>query len=270
MVKKIHLSKSICIILGLALMIALLPVLPVSADTAAPVSVNAGSTVNAEYLQGYRVENSTFSAKTTFVLKAEKTGALVAAFANVGGGTVTLSSSSGKQLSRPLSVSTVDGTAAWQQKVYFGVTAGKTYRITVSSVSRTAGLSYYGVAFENDAVKNSSGTSKAKAKTISRNKAYSAVLPAGSRSSAWMKVKVKKGTVKVMMQGYVDNSMYGRCSVAGATLKNNQSIPINLTANGNNKSRGVKLKMYKAATLYIQIARPQANTSGVVMVKVTQ
>ncbi len=90
MVKKIHLFKSICIIIGLALMITLLPVLPASADTATAVSVDAGSTVNAEYLTGYAVQNSTYSAKTTFVLKAEKTGALVAAFANVGGGTVRL------------------------------------------------------------------------------------------------------------------------------------------------------------------------------------
>lgn len=273
MVKKIRLFKSICIITGLALMITLLPVLPVSADTtdtAQAVSVNAGSTVNAEYLTGYAVQNSTYSAKTTFVLKAEKTGALVAAFANVGGGTVRLYSDSGTQLSRPLSISTVSGSSAWQQKVYFGVKAGKTYHIEISSVSRTGGLSCYGVAFENDAVRNSSGTTRAKAKTIGKNKAYSAVLPAGSRTSAWMKVKVKKGTVRLLTQGYVDNSMYVKCTAASGVLKNNMRIPVNRSANDNGKSSGIKLKMYKASTLYIRISRPQEYTSGVVMVKVTQ
>ncbi|MCH3955103.1 MAG: hypothetical protein LKK51_05565 [Eubacterium sp.] len=161
MVKKIRLFKSICIITGLALMITLLPVLPVSADTtdtAQAVSVNAGSTVNAEYLTGYAVQNST----------------------------------------------------------------------------------------------------------------YSAVLPAGSRTSAWMKVKVKKGTVRLLTQGYVDNSMYVKCTAASGVLKNNMRIPVNRSANDNGKSSGIKLKMYKASTLYIRISRPQEYTSGVVMVKVTQ
>lgn len=158
LVKKIHLFKSICIIIGLALMITLLPVLPASADTATAVSVDAGSTVNAEYLTGYAVQNST----------------------------------------------------------------------------------------------------------------YSAVLPAGSRTSAWMKVKVKKGTVRLLTQGYVDNSMYVKCTAASGVLKNNMMIPVNRSANDNGKSSGIKLKMYKASTLYIQISRPQEYTSGVVMVKVTQ
>jgi hypothetical protein len=158
MVKKIHLFKSIYIIIGLALMITLLPVLPASADTATAVSVDAGSTVNAEYLTGYAVQNST----------------------------------------------------------------------------------------------------------------YSAVLPAGSRTSAWMKVKVKKGTVRLLTQGYVDNSMYVKCTAASGVLKNNMMIPVNRSANDNGKSSGIKLKMYKASTLYIQISRPQEYTSGVVMVKVTQ
>lgn len=158
MIKKIHLFKSICIIIGLALMITLLPVLPASADTATAVSVDAGSTVNAEYLTGYAVQNST----------------------------------------------------------------------------------------------------------------YSAVLPAGSRTSAWMKVKVKKGTVRLLTQGYVDNSMYVKCTAASGVLKNNMMIPVNRSANDNGKSSGIKLKMYKASTLYIRISRPQEYTSGVVMVKVTQ
>lgn len=254
-------------------MITLLPVLPVSADTtdtAQAVSVNAGSTVNAEYLKGYAVMNSTYSAKTTFIVKAEKTGALAAAFGNMGGGTVTFYSSSGKRLSRPLDVSTVSTAAAYQKKVVFGVTAGKTYRVQISSVSTSGGVNAYAVAFENDGVTNSSGSSKAKAKTIKVNKVYYAVLPAGSRTSAWMKVKVKKGTVRLLTQGYVDNSMYVKCTAASGVLKNNMRIPVNRSANDNGKSSGIKLKMYKASTLYIQISRPQEYTSGVVMVKVTQ
>lgn len=268
--KNIHALRIGALTAGLALVLVLLFAVPSFADETGHKSVQAGTIVRASLNTGYAVMNSTSQAKTTFILKAKKTGLLAAGFYNVGGGTVTLYSSSGKRLSRPLDVSTLSSAAAYQKVLYFGVRKGKTYRVKISQVAVSGGVNYYGAAFVNRAYSNHAGSSQSKAAAIQRNKMYTAVLPAGSSSSRWMKVRVKKGTCKVMVQGLVDNSMYVRCTVTGGVLKNNQLIPVNRSYNDDGHSRYLKYTIYKPCTMYIRISRPQAYTSGVVILKVKQ
>ena len=268
--KNIHALRMGALTVELTLVLVLLFTVPSFADETNQKTVQAGSTVRASLNTGYAVMNSSSQTETTFVLKAKVTGLLAAGFSNIDDGTVTVYSSSGKQISRPLDVSSLSSAAAYKKVLYFGARQGTTYRVKISRVTSGEGVNYYATEFVNIAYGNRSGSSQSKAAAVKRNKVYSAVLPAGSSSSRWMKVRLKKGTCKILVQGLVDNSMYVRCTVAGGVLKNNQSILINRSYNDDGHSRYLKYSIYKPCTMYIRISRPQTYTSGVVLLKVNQ
>lgn len=276
MIRRIHAIRFGALIVGLTVILAMCFTVPTFADTT-PTAVNAGTTVSAaagstSAPSQYTVQNSTYSAATTFKIKAAHTGLLAVYSTDVGGATVTLYSSSGKKISRDLYLAPFTSTTAaeYQKKSYFCVKAGKTYNVKLSNVSCSGGANSYTVSFINKTFKNSSGSSKSKAKTIKRNKTYYAVLPAGSKSSGWMKVRVKKGTFKVYAQGLVDNYIYLHTSSSGGAILGNMDIGLYPSYNDNGKSYGMKYKFNRSATLYLKVYRQAKPASGVVAIKVKQ
>lgn len=183
-----------------------------------------------------------------FTFTATKNGYIKVELSEDIKGRVTLCSSSKKALS--------DRSAATRYIVY-GVKKGTKYTIRVEAPTNSSGG--YNFKVTNVGIKESSGSSKSKAKTISRgsSKAKSGTIVAGSSTSDWYKFKLtKKKAVKIVMSGATNKSIkvsiYKGSKLIKSSKLNSYHSKVTLTSNG---------KLAKG-TYYIKISRTDKYSSG--------
>ena len=148
-------------------------------------------------------------------------------------------------------------TSSSTTEIVYGVKKGTTYKVKVQAPDNKVGV--YLLELKNIGISENSGSSKSKAKTISRgaSKGKSGCIIAGSSTADWYKFKLtKKNTIKVTLKGATNNGIKlyvykGSKLLDSYTLKSNyKSIYI--------KSKG----KVPTGTYYIKIARANSYSSG--------
>ncbi len=152
---------------------------------------SAGGTIKASFDTDYYVQNNRYLNENTkiFKIKTKHTGLITVNTKTPYSSTsFYVCSSKGERLTD------FDINAEKDDQGSFGVSAGKTYKIVVSSDS-----DWYSIKFANTSYRNTVGNAskQKKAKTIKLNKTYTEVVPVGTQPERWMKVRLKTGALRV-------------------------------------------------------------------------
>lgn len=149
--------------------------------------------------------------------------------------------------------------AAKMGNAVFGVKAGNTYQIRVTPKYQKRD-GWYQIRVSNYKVTEKSGSTRAKAVTISRGSKYAkkGTIIAGNSTSDWYKIKVTaKKAFRVVMKGETNNKM--KMSLYNSKGKLIKSI----TMNGASHSGAyIRLTNYPKGTYYVKISRGTSQSSG--------
>lgn len=219
-----------------------------AAGTAAVGAVVVAQYINGEdrtLTSGKQVAVGVKDEQTTyFKFKATKTG-YITMQADQSVGSVTLLNSKKKALS---------GATMLRYKPIYGVQKGKTYYIKVKSYANTNGG--YVFKFTNNAIKEKSGKSKAKAVTIKRKATKKGTIQAGSGQADWYKFKKSnKKNSTITVKGRTNDKFTIEIHQGGKRIAKK-------TFSYSDEKRSWVMINYPKGTYYIKIVRGNKKSSG--------
>ncbi len=201
----------------------------------------------------YNNNNSSQWVYTKF--KAKKTGYIAVAAAEIAEYPYSINVKLTNNKKKDLSTKTY----VRNQYVYYGVQKGKTYYIATSSSAE-----FYNLYIKHTTVKEKSGSSKSKAKTIKKGKTVKGVQIANKKKSGtdWYKFYLpSRKNFTITLKGGTSN-VYGRDLVVKITKANGGSIIGNTmyveNGGGDYKTRSP----FAAGTYYLQVAKKDKMSSG--------
>ena len=162
---------------------------------------------------------------------------------------VTICNASGKVLARQVTVN---------YRPVFGVRANRTYQIKVSWPSGTTGMNRLKVV--NGSWWPTNGTSKSKAKTLSKGKLQKGLVVAGENNIRWFKFKNTQSVVKITLTGGTNDQL------VWYIYQNNKLISKRILTPSLAKMWNT-FTAKKYATYYIKVQKLNSTSSGYYHVK---
>lgn len=150
-------------------------------------------------------------------------------------------------------------TALNNKYVYYGVQKGKTYYIATKSYAE-----FYNLYVKQTAVKEKSGSSKSKAKTIKKGKTVKGVQIANKKKSGtdWYKFYLpSRKNFKITLKGGT-SSVYGRDLIVKISAANNRTIFGNTMYVENGGGTYSTKSPFSAGTYYFQVTKRDKLSSG--------